>query len=266
MKVNNWIEDRIAYIEMTDPEHLNCLSHAICNSLIEEINRAYESECVSIIIKAKCRNQVWSAGHDIRELPIDGTDPLAYDLPLLSLLRKIQSIPIPVIAYVDGTVWGGACDLCFSCDMIVATTESSFAITPAKIGIPYNSSGLMHFMNQLGLNKAREMFFTGMPIEAVEAHNVGVVNYVASAEELPALVKLRVLDPIRRNSILAISAMKRQFRILAQDSSMVSSETFERINAYRKGVYTSPDYREGITAFLEKRTPRYCGKPNQLDI
>ncbi|MGL4851546.1 MAG: methylmalonyl-CoA decarboxylase [Phocaeicola sp.] len=264
--MTSWIEDRVAYLEMTDCTHLNCLGHSICDSLIAEIERAYSLECVAIVIKARSRNKVWSAGHDIRELPLDGSDPLAYDVPLLRLLRQVQMVPIPVIAYVEGTVWGGACDLCFSCDMIVATSDSSFAITPAKIGIPYNSSGLMHFMNQLGLNKAREMFFTGMPIEAIEAHNVGVVNYVAPADQLAQLVNERVLNPIRRNSVLAISAIKRQFRILAQDRSMVSSETFEQINAYRKGVYTSKDYQEGIRAFLEKRTPAFTGKAKELDL
>lgn len=266
MNVTSWIEDRIAYIEMNAFEHLNCLGESVCDSLILHLDRAYEAECVAILIRAKCRNGVWSAGHDIRELPLDGSDPLAYDVPLLRLLRKIQAVPIPVIAYVDGTVWGGACDLCFTCDMIVATSDSTFAITPAKIGIPYNSSGLMHFMNQLGINKAREMFFTGMPIAAIDAYNVGVVNHVAPASELHALVTERVLNPIRRNSVLAISAIKRQFRILAQDSSMVSSETFEQINAYRKGVYTSADYQEGIHAFLEKRPPRFSGKAKELDL
>lgn len=261
-----WVDDRIAYIEMVESAHLNCLGELLCDSLIDQIDHAYESECVAIVIKSQSRNRVWSAGHDIRELPLDGSDPLAYDVPLLRLLRKVQSVPIPVIAYVDGTVWDGACDLCFSCDMIVATDESSFAITPAKIGIPYNSSGLMHFMNQLGLNKAREMFFTGMPISAVDAYNVGVVNHVAPADELLALVTEHVLSPIRRNSQLAISAIKRQFRILAQDSSMVSSETFEQINAYRKRVYTSADYQEGIHAFLEKRPPLFSGRAKELDL
>lgn len=266
MNVTSWVEDGVTYLEMANPEHLNCLGEAICDALITDLEAAYEAQSLAVVIKAKCRNGVWSAGHDIRELPLDGSDPLAYDVPLLRLLRKIQTTPIPVIAYVDGTVWGGACDLCFTCDMIVATSGSTFAITPAKIGIPYNSSGLMHFINQLGLNKAREMFFTGMPIAAIDAYNVGVVNYVAPAQELDALVTERVLNPIRRNSILAISAIKRQFHILAQDSSMVSSETFEQINAYRKGVYTSADYQEGIRAFLEKRTPQFIGKAKELDL
>ena len=144
------------------------------------------------------------------------------------LLRKVQDVPIPVIACVDGTVWGGACDLCVSCDMIVASDTSTFAITPAKIGIPYNASGISHFIRQLSLNKAREMFFTATPITAQDANNVGFVNHVAPSDELETVLE-------------------------------------ERINAYREKVYCGPDYPEGINSFLEKRTPQYKGKAKDLD-
>ena len=144
---------------MQNSDHFNCLSEAMCNELSNAINDAYKQECVGIVIKAECRKGVWSAGHDIRELPQNGEDPLAYDVPMEQLLRCVQETPIPVIACVNGSVWGGACDLCLSCDMIVSSNDATFAITPAKIGIPYNASGIMHFINQLGINKAREMFF-----------------------------------------------------------------------------------------------------------
>ena len=169
--VNVTIEDRICFIEMNNPEKLNCLSDQMCRNIVDALNYAYESECVAIVIKAQCKHGVWSAGHDIRELPQDGSDPLAYDVPMERMLHRVQEVAIPVIACVNGSVWGGACDLCLSCDMIVASANATFAITPAKIGIPYNASGIMHFVNQLGLNKAREMFFLATPIEAEDSKN-----------------------------------------------------------------------------------------------
>ena len=259
------IVDRICFIEMQNPDHLNCLSEEMCMSMVNALDEAYEKECVGIVIKAQCHGKVWSAGHDIRELPTDGHDPLAYDVPMEKLLRKVQDVPIPVIAYANGTVWGGACDLCVSCDMIVATDTATFAITPAKIGIPYNASGIMHFINQLGINKAREMFFTATPITAQDALNVGFVNQVAPADELDQLLEDKFLNPLRRNSVMSISAIKRQFRILAKAASVLSSESFERINAYRTVVYNGHDYKEGITSFLEKRSPEFTGKASDLD-
>ena len=250
---------------MQDAKHLNCLSEELCTEMREALDNAYKNECVGVVIKSQINHGVWSAGHNIKELPTDGHDPLAYNVAMEKLLRKVQDLPIPVIAYVEGTVWGGACDLCLSCDMIVAVDTATFAITPAKIGIPYNASGIMHFINQLGINKAREMFFTGMPIQAADALNVGLLNAIAPIEELPQLLEERFLNPLRRNSVLSISAIKRQFRILSRAATVISSESFEKINSFRDKVYRGADYAEGINAFLEKRSPQYTGKASDLD-
>ena len=265
MLVSTTIEDRICFVEMQYGTHFNCLSEEMCHELTEAIQKGYDQECVGIILKAQTNKGVWSAGHDIRELPQTGDDPLAWNVPMERLLRCVQDTPIPVIAYVTGTVWGGACDLCLSCDMIVSTDTATFAITPAKIGIPYNASGIMHFINQLGINKAREMFFLATPITAQDALNVGLINRVAPAEELGNVLEEQFLAPLRRNSILSISAIKRQFRALSKAANLIPSETFERINAYRTKVYKGADYLEGIHSFLEKRAPEYKGKATDLD-
>ncbi len=266
MLVNTVIKDRIAYVKMQDPKHFNCLSENMCHDLMDAIEDSYKKECVGIVLQAEVNRHVWSAGHDIKELPLDGSDPLAFRVPMEKLLRAVQDTPIPVIASVDGTVWGGACDLCLSCDMIVSTKDATFAITPAKIGIPYNASGIMHFIHQLGINKAREMFFLAHPIEAEDALNVGLINRVTEPDELDQVLEEHFLEPLRRNSTLSVSAIKRQFRVLSRDAATLSVETFERINAYRHFVYQGEDYKEGIRAFLEKRKPNYKGKASDLDL
>ncbi|MCR5834668.1 MAG: methylmalonyl-CoA decarboxylase [Selenomonadaceae bacterium] len=265
MLVNKEIKDRVCYIEMQNADHFNCLSEQMCAELMESLKFAYDNECVGIVIKAQTRRGVWSAGHDIHELPLDGSDPLDFEVPMEKLLREVQDTPIPVIACVSGTVWGGACDLCLSCDMIVSSKNATFAITPAKIGIPYNASGILHFINQLGMNKAREMFFLGTPITADDALNVGLINHVAEENDLDNMLEEKFLAPLRRNSILSISAIKRQFRILSRASTVISAENFERINAYRSRVFDGEDYKEGIKSFLEKRPPQYKGKASDLD-
>ena len=132
------ISDRIARITMHDAEHFNCLSEAMCSAIIQAIDEAYAAECVGIIITAECKRGVWSAGHNIHELPVDGSDPLSYEVPMEQLLRKVQDIPIPVIACANGTVWGGACDLCLSCDMTVSCTSStsSASTKPVRCFLP----------------------------------------------------------------------------------------------------------------------------------
>ena len=265
MLTSTTIRDRVCYVEMQNEDRYNCLSEAMCGELMDALAHGYDSECVCIVIGARTKNGVWSAGHDIKELPQDGTDPLAFQVPMERLLRRVQDTPIPVIACVSGSVWGGACDLCLSCDMIVSSKNATFAITPAKIGIPYNASGILHFINQLGMNKAREMFFLGTPITAEDALNVGLINHVAEEGDLERLLEEHFLAPLRRNSVLSISAIKRQFRILARASTVVSAENFERINSYRALVFKGEDYLEGINSFLEKRAPQWKGRASDLD-
>ena len=262
--VGTKIVDRVYFIEMQNPQRLNCLSNELCDEIRNGIHEAFKQECCAIVLKAQCRNGVWSAGHDIKELPLDGTDPLEFNAPMEKLFHSVQDVPIPVIAYVEGTVWGGASDLCLSCDMILASENASCAITPAKIGIPYNASGIMHFIRQLGPNKAREMFFTAQPLTAYEALNVGLVNHVAPIDQLPQLLEDKMLNPLRRNSIIAISAIKNQFRLLTKYSVSLPTEEFEHLHGWRTKVYTGQDYQEGIKSFLEKRSPNFVSKTKDL--
>jgi methylmalonyl-CoA decarboxylase len=177
---------------------------------------------------------------------------------LETLLRHIQDCAVPVIAMVEGSVWGGACDLCCSCDMVVAATGSTFAMTPAKIGIPYNASGLIHFVNHIGVNKAKEMFFTARPTTTHEAWNNGFVNHEVDVSELATLT-YDLAERIAKNAPLAVRAIKAQFRLLTR-GSLIDAETAERIQAIRRKVYDSEDYAEGIRSFKEKRPPNFHGR------
>ncbi|WP_201276236.1 enoyl-CoA hydratase-related protein [Methylotetracoccus oryzae] len=81
----------------------------------------------------------WAAGHDVEELPLSNRDPLGWDDPLRRLVRAIEETPMPVIAMIEGSVWGGACEVAMACDIVVACEASTFAITPAKPGGPITS-------------------------------------------------------------------------------------------------------------------------------
>ena len=100
----------------------------------------------------------------MRELPTNGRDPLTYDDPVRRVIRMIELFPTPVIAMVEGSVWGGACELVMSCDMIVASDDSTFAVTPAKLGMPYNISGVQNFLNTGCMPLCKEMLFTAQPM------------------------------------------------------------------------------------------------------
>lgn len=125
------------------------------HALTEALAHFTEEKIRVAVLRAEPGAKVWSAGHDIAELPLGGMDPLCYADPMEETLRAIRMFPGPVIAMVHGSVWGGAFDLVLSCDMVFADETATFAITPVNIGLPYNTTGLLHFMGLLGSTSSR---------------------------------------------------------------------------------------------------------------
>ena len=151
--------EEIGWITLNNPKKKNALSSGLLEGIISALDEFRKEKIEVVIIRAKEDVKVWSAGHDVTELPRGDFDPLPYDNPLERTLRAIQHYPGPVIAMVHGGVWGGACDLVVTCDIVIGDPTCTFAITPVKLGVPYNASGILHFINLLGLHLAKEMFF-----------------------------------------------------------------------------------------------------------
>jgi methylmalonyl-CoA decarboxylase len=252
------VQDAIGILTFNCPEKRNVLSAALVADLIAGLAAFREQSVRAVIIRSAPGAKVWSAGHDVAELPTDGRDPLGWHDPLREVIREIENYPAPVIAMIEGTVWGGACEMSFACDLIVATPATTFAVTPAKLGVPYNVSGMVTFMNAAVLRIVKEMAFTAAPIKAERAEALGMINYVVPNEELETFT-MRLAHQITANAPLSIAVMKEQLRILAGARPM-SPQGFERVQGLRRVVYESDDYREGIRAFKEKRKPVFKGR------
>jgi methylmalonyl-CoA decarboxylase len=140
---------------------------------------------------------------------------------------------------------------------LIGTDNASFAMTPVTLGVPYNTSGLTHFIGVLGLHKVSEMFFTAQPILAEEAFRLGVLNHLVPRDQLEAFT-YDLAAKICRNSPLAIGVTKQQLPLLCRGHGL-DAETFEHIQKLRRSVYRSEDYLEGLRAFKEKRQPVCVG-------
>jgi methylmalonyl-CoA decarboxylase len=250
--------DQIGVITLDHPAKRNALSKALIDEVIAALDDFKSRRLRAAILRARPGIKVWSAGHDVDELPASRRDPLGWDDPLRHLIRQIETFPAPVIAMVDGTVWGGACETVVACDLVTATPDATFAITPARLGVPYNIAGVLTFLNAATLRIAKEMAFTAQPISAERAERLGMINYVVRKDELEPFT-FRLAATICENAPLSIAVMKEQLRILAGAHPM-SPQGFERVQGLRRVVYDSYDYQEGIRAFKEKRKPVFRGE------
>jgi len=256
--IKSEIIDNIGVLTLDNAQKRNCLSAGLIEALVEGMEQLRQQNVRAVILRAEAGIKTWSAGHDVRELPSNGKDPLTYNDPLRWVVREIQEFPAPVIAMVEGGVWGGACEMVMSCDLVIAGDNATFAITPAKLGVPYNISGVLNFSKSVSQVVVKELLFTAQPVSAERAERVGMINHVVPLAQLEEFT-FNLARQMAQNSPLVISVLKEELRVLSQAYPLMPN-TFERIQGLRRDVYNSEDYREGIQAFFDRRKPNFTGK------
>jgi methylmalonyl-CoA decarboxylase len=248
---------QVGIITLADRHKHNAIGAQLASRVIAALESLRARQVRAIVLRAAAGMNVWSAGHDVGELPRGGRDPLGYNDPLEGLIRAVRTFPAPVVAMVHGTVWGGALDLVLSCDLVVADETASFAITPANLGLPYNITGLLHFQGRLPINVIKEMFFTAAPIDARKAREWLLINHLVPWDRLESFT-LELAATMATKSPMAIAVIKEQLRVLS-DYQPISAQVYERVQGLRREAYDSNDYLEGLKAFDQKRQPIFRG-------
>ncbi len=241
---------------MQDPARRNTLNASMIDGLIAAFD-ALAHEIRAVILRAGSDDKVWCAGFDIGALAPD-FDPLAPDGRLHALFRRIADCKPPVLGMLHGSAWGGGTDLALRCDILVGDPSCSLAFTPARLGLPYDSPGLLNVLLRCGPALAMEMFATADPVLAEAALRAGLINHLVPEAELEQFT-FAMARRIAANAPLSVASAKQQLRALAAAMPLPPA-TQQQVQAARRAALQSADFAEGLAAFAEKRSPRFTGR------
>jgi enoyl-CoA hydratase/carnithine racemase len=248
-------EGPVAVVTLNRPTRRNALSLVLMRELLECLTRIGQERQLRAVILAAA-GKVFSSGHDLSELV--GRDVNAYreifDV-CAELMTKLQSIPQPVIAEVQGVATAAGCQLVATCDIAVAAEEAWFATPGVKTGL-FCTTPMVALSRAIGRKRALQMLLTGDPVDAKTAAEWGLVNSVVPAAALGAETR-KLAAKIAEASPVTVAIGKQAFY------SQIDLDQ-PKAYAYAKEIMTmnslAMDAQEGITAFLGKRTASWTGR------
>jgi enoyl-CoA hydratase len=249
------MEDHTLIITINRPDVLNALNKQVINDLDAVMDRVYKFPEIKSVVITGAGLKSFVAGADINEFEsLTKEEAIALAKRGQAVFAKIENAPKPVIACVNGFALGGGCELAMSCHFVIASESAVFGQPEVNLGIMVGYGGSQRLTQRVGKGRAMELIITGKTINATQAMNYGLANYVVPQTELldKALSILKVChekSPIAvGNSIKAINAL--------WDENANGYEV--EANLFGE-CFVSGDSKEGITAFKEKRKPHFKG-------
>ncbi|MFP2930027.1 enoyl-CoA hydratase-related protein [Pyxidicoccus sp. 3LG] len=245
----------IATLYVDRPKALNALN----TKTLQEMEAALESIGLEtrVLIVTGGGEKAFVAGADIAEMAaLPG--PQAQEFGALGhrVFAMLEAMPIPTIAAVNGFALGGGCELALACDVIYASEKAKLGLPEVGLGVIPGFGGTQRLTRAVGRARAKELIFTGERIDAAKAKEIGLVLEVLPADALMAHCR-SVAEKMLKNSPLAISKAKQVIESGADLELKVANEQERRAFG---DLFGSEDQREGMKAFLEKRTATFTGK------
>lgn len=242
-------EGQIALLTIDRPKALNALNSNVLEELDQAID-AVDLQEVRVVIITGSGEKSFVAGADIAEMSnLTKEEGFAFAKKGNDIFRKIESLPIPVIAAVNGFALGGGCELSMACDIRICSENAVFGQPEAGLGITPGFGGTQRLARIIGIGRAKELIFSTSNIKADEAYRVGLVNHVYPVEELLPQAK-KLASKIAANAPIAVRNCKKAINDGLQtdiDSAIVIEE-----NLF-SDCFETHDQKEGMGAFLEKR-------------
>lgn len=249
--------DGIAIITVNRPDRLNALNAGTVNQLDVTLRQVRDDGAVRVIILTGAGEKAFVAGADIAELSRMGViDGVQVSREGQRTFRMMETMPKPVIGAINGFALGGGLELALACHIRIASSRAKFGLPEVKLGIIPGYGGTIRLPRLVGRGRALELILTGEMIDAVEAHRIGLVNRVAEPDTLLDAARDMARRMIANGPLalaMAIESVDRGMSTTIDDAQILESNLF--------GLLASTeDMREGMTAFLEKRTANFRGQ------
>ena len=251
------IEDLVATVTLDRPERSNAFTIEMMEDLAQAFRELSQDEAVRVVVLRGGGRKAFSTGMDAGSLmehaqevgDHEGDPAGAPQFPLASC-RK------PVLAMIYGRCIGGALGMISACDMRYAAANASFVIPAAKLGVVYPVAACWGLNRLIGPANLSEMLFSARRYSAQEAQAMGLVNRCFPEEELESAVYALARE-IAANSPVSVSGAKKVIRHIQKDPKLEAAGEVERLVSES---FLSEDFKQGVKAFLEKRTPHFAGK------
>ncbi len=248
-------QGRIGVVRINHPEALNALDTLVLRELGQAFD-AFAADAGIDVVVLTGEGRAFVAGADIAEMSaMTAAEGKAFGRLGADVFRKIELLPQPVIAAVNGFALGGGCELAMACDIRIASAKAKFGQPEVGLGITPGFSGTQRLPRLVGLGKAKELIYTAAVIPADEALRIGLVNKVVAPEALMDEA-LALAATIASKARLAVRYAKEAInRGIETDI-----ETGIAVEASLFGLcFATADQKEGMAAFLQKRKPDFTG-------
>jgi enoyl-CoA hydratase/carnithine racemase len=249
--------DGVARLVIDNPERRGALDHDILDA-IASVTGSLDARCLVVTGSGS----VFSAGYDLGNLEEGKFEQSASELvahPFHKAIEALEAYAFPVIAEINGHAIGGGLELALSCDIRVAAQGVKMGMPPARLGLIYSHTGLRKFIDVCGPANTSELFFTARNVDAARGERMGLVNEVVAPERLASHV-LEMATAIAANAPLSLSGNKRILRTLREYEGALPDDVERELIELRESCFASEDFREGVRAFGEKRSPRWEGR------
>ena len=246
------IEDYTCLIRLNRPDALNALNSQLMKELAQAVTAADKNDKVRCIVITGSE-KAFAAGADVKEMASKGFTEVFFDNLFSSDAEALMRCRTPMIAAVSGYCLGGGCELAMMCDFILAADTAKFGQPEINLGICAGLGGTQRLTRAVGKSKSMDMHLTGRFMDAAEAERSGLVSRVFPAKTLMEET-LKVAAKIAEKSMVTAMIVKETVN-RAQETSLAEGLLFERRMFH--AAFATEDQKEGMAAFLEKRTPQF---------